>query len=138
MNISPRLREYLILGALCVAIPALALEPEAVVEPTRDTPDNTGPTSPSRVLPGEPPVHKNYWLPLVEIAGFEFALNQADRVIFDDGAFDSTWASGWDHVRHGHWTVDQDVFTVNQIGHPDQGTIYHGIARSSGLNFWES
>src|SRR5260221_676268 len=29
-------------------------------------------------------------------------------------------------------------FKVNQLGHPYQGSIYHGLARSAGLGFWES
>ena len=43
-----------------------------------------------------------------------------------------------DHVLHGPWGVDQDSFSMNQFGHPYQGSIYHGFARSAGLNYWES
>ena len=28
--------------------------------------------------------------------------------------------------------------TVNQLGHPYQGSMYHGFARSAGFNYWES
>ena len=27
---------------------------------------------------------------------------------------------------------------VNQLGHPYQGSMYHGFARSAGLSYWES
>ena len=39
------------------------------------------------------------------------------------------------------WTApefDKDPFNVNQIGHPYQGGIYYGFARSAGLNYWQS
>jgi len=109
-----------------------------VIHPTSDSPSNQGPTSPDRVLPGEPPRHKNYWIPALEIPAFEFLLNRLDRHLYDEATYGTTWASGWDHVEHGHWSVDQDAFTINQIGHPYQGSVYYGFARSSGLNFWES
>jgi hypothetical protein len=115
-------------------IPAL----ESVEPATRDNGANNGPTSPSRVLPGEPPTHKNYWLPALEIPVFIALWNRFDRVAFGGHDYESTWASGWDHVVHGPWVVDQDAFAINQFGHPYQGTVYYGIARSSGLNFWES
>ena len=34
--------------------------------------------------------------------------------------------------------VDNDPFRTNQLGHPYQGSLYHGFARSAGLNYWES
>ena len=34
--------------------------------------------------------------------------------------------------------VDPDAFSVNQFAHPYQGSMYHGFARSAGLNYWES
>jgi hypothetical protein len=34
--------------------------------------------------------------------------------------------------------ADNDPFKVNQFLHPYQGSIYHGFARSAGLNYWES
>lgn len=40
-------------------------------------------------------------------------------------------------MRHS-WVVENDPFQVNQLGHPYQGSIYHGFARSAGLNYWES
>lgn len=101
------------------------------------TPANVGPTSPDRVLPGEPTKFKNFFLPALEIPLFQLALNGADRLIFGEEDFGSTFASGWRQARGGHWVVDQDEFTVNQIGHPYQGALYYGFARSSGLNFWE-
>src|ERR1041385_5602786 len=69
---------------------------EKVEPPTRDTPDNNGPTTPSRVLPGEAPTHKNYWLPALEIPAFIAVWNRFDRLALSGHDYDSTWASGWD------------------------------------------
>jgi hypothetical protein len=33
---------------------------------------------------------------------------------------------------------DKDPFSVNQIGHPYQGSIYYGFARSAGLEYWQA
>jgi hypothetical protein len=34
--------------------------------------------------------------------------------------------------------IDKDPFSINQIGHPYQGSVYYGFARSGGLSYWES
>jgi hypothetical protein len=34
--------------------------------------------------------------------------------------------------------VDNDPFAVNQFGHPYQGSLYHSIGRSLGLNYWQA
>ena len=34
--------------------------------------------------------------------------------------------------------IDRDPFSINQLGHPYQGNIYYGFARSAGLNYWQS
>lgn len=38
----------------------------------------------------------------------------------------------------GEWVWDQDEFSVNQIGHPYQGSFYFAAGRANNLNFWES
>ncbi len=87
---------------------------------------------------------KSYIIPALEIPALILALNGADRLIFpnqmEDGkkVYSSTWKTTRDHVLHGPWTVDTDAFSINQFGHPYQGTLYYGFARSAGLNFWES
>ena len=35
------------------------------------------------------------------------------------------------------WGVDSDSFTINQLGHPYQGSMYHGFARALGFNYPE-
>src|SRR5205823_9012448 len=51
--------------------------------------------------------------------------------------YHSNFASIGRNLTHG-WVVDNDPFSTNQFGHPYQGAMYHGFARSAGLNFWES
>ena len=36
------------------------------------------------------------------------------------------------------WVVDNDPYSINQFLHPYQGSIYHGFARSAGLDYWQS
>ena len=67
----------------------------------------------------------------------DIAFNRVGRLIYEPETFDVTGAS----IRHnlrGPWVVDDDPFQVNQFGHPYQGAMYHGIARSNGLGYWTS
>jgi hypothetical protein len=80
---------------------------------------------------------KSYLIPALEIVGFDVLLNQFDRQYFGCCDFHSNLQSIRRNLR-GPWVVDSDGFTVNQIGHPYQGSMYHGFARASGLNFYES
>jgi hypothetical protein len=45
-----------------------------------------------------------------------------------------TW---WANMKQG-WVWDLDDFTVNQIGHPYQGSNYFNTGRANGLSFYES
>lgn len=45
-----------------------------------------------------------------------------------------TW---WTNMQQG-WVWDLDDLTVNQIGHPYQGSNYFNTGRANGLNFYES
>ncbi|MCX5786953.1 MAG: DUF3943 domain-containing protein [Elusimicrobia bacterium] len=110
---------------------------ETVTKASSTTLDNVGPTSPNRVLPGEPRKRKNYFIPALEIPVFQFALNRYSRAVYGPEDYGITFNNGWQHVLHGPWVVDQDDFAVNQLGHPYQGSMYYGFARASGLNFWE-
>jgi hypothetical protein len=85
----------------------------------------------------EPETHRSFILPVFEIIGFEAALNAVDRRLYDDGSFTVTPASIRRNLR-GPWVIDDDSYEVNQFLHPYQGSIYHGLARSAGLNYWQS
>ncbi|MDD5702129.1 MAG: DUF3943 domain-containing protein [Dehalococcoidales bacterium] len=87
---------------------------------------------------------KSYLIPALEIPAFILLLNGADRLIYpnlmEDGkkVYSSSLSTFRGHVLHGPWTVDTDSFAMNQFGHPYQGLMYYGYARSAGLSFWQS
>jgi hypothetical protein len=79
----------------------------------------------------------NFLLPAVEIVGMDALINAAGRRGPEGAAYLITDAS----IRHnlrGRWIVDNDPFAVNQMMHPYQGAMYHTIARSAGLNYWQA
>jgi hypothetical protein len=80
---------------------------------------------------------KSYAIPALEIVGFQTLLNLFDRAYFGCCDFDVTGSSIRRNLRSS-WVVDSDSFSVNQLGHPYAGSIYHGFARSTGLGYWEA
>lgn len=81
--------------------------------------------------------HKSYLLPAVEIVAMDAGINLAGRYVDDPAAFKISAASIRRNLSRS-WVVDDDPFQVNQIGHPYQGAMYHDIARSNGLNYWQA
>ena len=77
---------------------------------------------------------KSYLIPALEILGFDVLVNQFGRHYYGCCDYHSTMSSIRQNLR-GPWVVDSDGFTVNQLGHPYQGSMYHGFARASGLGF---
>ena len=99
-------------------------------------PPRQGRENPDRDTASAIAARKSYEIPALEVLGFAFLLNQVNR--HTDG---SDYNSNWSTIRrnlHSSWVVDSDPFKVNQLGHPYQGSMYHGFARSAGLNYWES
>ena len=76
-------------------------------------------------------------IPVSEIIGFDLLLNLYNRRFSGTHDYDVTWSSIRRNLR-GPWVVDNDPFKVNQFGHPYQGSLYHGAARSTGLSYWEA
>lgn len=103
-----------------------AIELESVPRPREPLPD----------LGAQIEARKSYSIPAAEIVGFDFLLNQWDRHRFGCCDFNSSVHSIRRNLRSS-WVVDRDPFVVNQLGHPYQGSMYHGFARASGLNYWE-
>ena len=81
--------------------------------------------------------HKSFVLPVVEIVAMDAAINLAARHVDDPAFYRVTPTSIRRNLSHS-WVVDEDPFEINQIGHPYQGAMYHDIARSNGLNYWQS
>ncbi|MEP6657104.1 MAG: DUF3943 domain-containing protein [Betaproteobacteria bacterium] len=135
-------------GALLIAAFGLASIPASgATAENRDSPDlplqwaaaaNDSVVSATPVSSQAPRAEagKSYATPALEIVGFDVLLNLFDRAVLG-----SDFKSNLSTIRrnlHSSWTVDSDPFRVNQLGHPYQGSMYHGFARSAGLNYWES
>jgi hypothetical protein len=118
-------RFAMVLVCLCAAFTGCASQSPRAVE-----------TPAARPLSDTEP-RKDYVVPAVEILAFEAGLNAVARSIYDDGAFSVTPATIRRNLR-GPWVIDDDSFEVNQFLHPYQGAMYHTIARSAGLNYWQA
>jgi len=80
---------------------------------------------------------KSYAIPAAEVVGFIGALNAFNRLVVDSDTYGTDGHSIWKNFRTAP-QFDTDPFSVNQLGHPYQGSIYYGFARSAGLSYWES
>ncbi|UFS70801.1 DUF3943 domain-containing protein [Geomonas sp. RF6] len=112
--------------------------------PPSEVPDDTQRENSRKVLDWETREGRSYLIPALEVPGFVILLNGFDRLAFHgkmkEGkrAYETSPSTIWDHVHNQHWGWDHDTFEVNQFGHPYEGATFFGLARSSGLNFWES
>lgn len=80
---------------------------------------------------------KSWWVPAAGIFLFDFSLNQFNREFSGVSDYDSDLDSMKENLT-GNWVYDSDRFDINQIGHPYQGSMYHGFARSAGLGYWQA
>ena len=139
----------LLAGALVLALltpgVAFAQERTSEVGPALPAPPQAAPIGPP--APEEPKQFLNwemrpgrsYVIPAVEILAYLFLLNQFDRHFTEpEDVYRVTPSTFRQHVTDGKWVIDDDQFSVNQFLHPYGGTVYFGLARSAGLNFWES
>ncbi len=121
-------------GGLALRVPPVMLAQAADAKPVDPTvrrpPDKPSPSGFGRV--------KNYTTPALEILGFEGLLNVFDRRFMNASGDYSSNVTSTRNNLHGGWVNDNDPYKINQIGHPYQGSMYHGFARSAGLSYWES
>jgi hypothetical protein len=89
------------------------------------------------VLSWETGAGKSYVIPAAELAAFIFGLNQVNRHLVDADEYGSDGHSIWKNLSSAP-VYDKDPFSVNQLGHPYQGSIYYGLARSAGLEYWQA
>ncbi|TJY61021.1 DUF3943 domain-containing protein [Sinimarinibacterium sp. CAU 1509] len=80
---------------------------------------------------------KSYLVPIGDILMFDAALNLFNRQFSGTSDYDSDFSS-FRRNLNGSWVYDNDSFSINQFGHPYQGSMYHGFARSAGLGYWEA
>ena len=85
----------------------------------------------------DPAPEKSVAIPALEIIGFDLALSHFDRAFLHSSDYDVSLHSIERNLR-GPWVVDNDPFSTNQFGHPYQGSIYHTIGRSMGLDYWQA
>jgi hypothetical protein len=116
--------------------PAVGATPEPPAPPAPAAPaDGVRPEAPAGP-DGEPLYRRSYWIPLAEVVAVAAALNFTHRNLLG-----SEWAhSNLSTARTNlmRWTYDTDPFGTNNIMHPYNGAIYHGAARSMGLDPWQS
>lgn len=129
--------------ALVVMVPCTGFAEEpATAIPVASAPMEADPTAPvigksTGGLSWDTGAGKNYLLPALEILGFDVLLNRFNQRRYEGNDYDVTMSTIRRNLRHS-WVTDTDPFKVNQLGHPYQGSMYHGFARSAGLNYWES
>jgi len=101
----------------------------------------TGASAPSDGL-GEPrkvpTAAIDYALPALEIIGFDVLLNRFNHRFGSPKEDYAVTASTIRRNLRSDWSSDRDPFNINQLGHPYQGSMYYGFARSAGFNYWES
>lgn len=82
---------------------------------------------------------RSYVIPAIELLSYLFLLNQFDRHFTSpEDSYRSNGDTISTHLTKSKWVLDNDQFSVNQFMHPYGGSIYYGLPRSTGLNFWES
>jgi len=107
-------------------------------EPPADEPAVVAPAPRAEAPPpSDRTVRKNHFVPIFDIVVFDSLLNRYGKRFVDPDAYDVNGASIRRNLR-SLWVLDSDPFSINQFMHPYQGAMYHGFARSAGLNYWES
>jgi len=156
-------RPFFLIGVVVLSFLLTGTGIAAEISP--DTPAIQGPPSPYEPLPSDKPsaginesstldriarwqkdvlswetgAGRSYVLPAGEILLYEFLLNLYDRNFVEPKEeYRTNGNTIWEHITDPHWVVDHDQFKVNQFLHPYGGSVYYGLARSAGLNFWES
>ena len=121
-------------GFAGAAEPALVAPPQSLWVAQNEAPASR--QSAAGLAPQREP-RKDYTLPALEIVGFDFFLNRFNHKHSGSRDYDVSLDSIRRNLRSS-WVIDRDPFKINQFGHPYQGSMYHGFARSAGLDFWES
>lgn len=117
---------------------------DVIISENPPDPPKLAALTPEEVIPWDKMPNKSYLVPALEIGGFLGLLNIYDRIAYPNQmeggkkVYSSTPSTTWDHLKNQNWVFDQDPFNINQFAHPYQGATMYGLARSTGLGFWES
>lgn len=123
-------------NSLVFAADSIMLKPPAIeLEPLKLPTESALKTQQDADLLRE--ANKSYLIPALEIVGFDLLLNQFNRRYSGSSDYDSNFSTIRKNLGSS-WNNDRDPFQTNQLGHPYQGSMYYGFARSAGLNYWES
>jgi len=84
-----------------------------------------------------PQNNKNYLKPIWSITKLNLLLWTIDRYVLKSKWAHISFQTITDNLKTG-FVWDYDPFGTNQFMHPYHGAIYHSIARSQGMSFFES
>ena len=139
MPLQPGVRFLLVAAATAccgVAMAQLRLaQPAPATELAASDADAADAAQPGAGLAGK---RNPYAVPALEIFAFDVGVNRVNRWF---GSSRDDYRVTLESIRrnlHSSWTTDADPFRTNQLGHPYQGSMYHGFARSAGLDYWQS
>ena len=127
--------------ALALVVPAVGFsqEPTPAAAPQASPIGPPAPEEPKQFMSWEMRPHRSYVIPAGELLTYLFLLNQFDRHYTEPkDEYRTTGNTIRTHLTESSWVLDNDQFSINQFLHPYGGTVYFGLARSAGLNFWES
>jgi hypothetical protein len=91
---------------------------------------------PSETTESETP-KKNYFAAVVTAETSNLLLFLNNRYLGSSDFADASPESINENI-HSQWQWDQSVFSINEFGHPYQGSFYFNSGRANGLNFYES
>jgi hypothetical protein len=131
------LRTAALSGLVAAPIAAFGADPNDV--PAAAVPAaSAASASERRMVIAEPRRWSDYTLPAFEIVGFDLLVNRFGHAFGSDRQdYEVTFGSIRRNLRSG-WDTDHDPFSTNQLGHPYQGSMYYGFARSVGFDYWQS
>jgi len=79
----------------------------------------------------------NMFIAISEVVGLNFGLGAFNNYVGGNDFAKITFKSVKHNLDTG-FVWDDDVFIVNQFGHPYHGNLYFNMARTTGYSFWES
>ena len=130
--------------ALILVLPAVgfAEEPASDIAPTPPPLSQVPPIGPpapqgwNQPLNWETGAGRSYVIPAFELIGYLLAVNQFDgHFVEPKDVYRTGTKSSWKNLTDSRWVVDTDPFATNQFLHPYGGSVYYGVARSTGLSF---
>ena len=83
------------------------------------------------------PLKKHPWLAVAGVTALNTSVQLYNRFIKKEDYAQTTMRSTIRNFKRG-MVWDNDLFIMNMFAHPYHGNLYFNVARSNGMNFWES